>query len=184
MRASTSENSWEFAGFDDISFDAGDENSIGNQFESLGQDMLGLIKMNRDQSEGYTEMLSCTVNLAAEYEMPFYRKMSVGFLYSSRIAGQYTKNEGRFFFNLSPARWFGLSASYGASEYGSSLGAIVNFDLPGIGLFVGSDYVFWDVTKPIDALGGISLPYKKMNVNLNFGLTFNISRYRTLGDWR
>ena len=129
-------------------------------------------------------MLTCTVNLGAEYEMPFYRKMSVGFLYSSRIAGPFSKNEGRFFFNLSPAKWFGLSASYGASNFGSSLGAIINFDLPGIGLFVGTDYAFWNVTPPIEALNGLCVPYNNMNLNVNFGLTFNVSRYRTHGDWR
>ena len=52
------------------------------------------------------------------------------------------------------------------------------------GLFVGSDYIFWDVTAPVAALKGIGLPYKNLNVNLNFGITFNLSRYRTLGDWR
>ena len=109
--------------------------------------------------------------------------MSVGFLYSSRIAGQYSKNEGRFFLNLEPAKWFGISASYGASNFGSSLGAIINFDLPGLGLFVGTDYAFWNVTPTVENLG-IPLPYGKMNLNLNFGLTFNVSRYRSLGDWR
>lgn len=185
ISATTGSNSWEFTGFDNISFDEGDENTIGKQFEAMGDDLLGMIKMNRDASgKRYNQMLTCTVNLGAEYEMPFYRKMSVGFLYSSRIAGPFSKNEGRFFFNLSPAKWFGLSASYGASNFGSSLGAIINFDLPGIGLFVGTDYAFWNVTPPIEALNGLCVPYNNMNLNVNFGLTFNVSRYRTHGDWR
>ena len=91
--------------------------------------------------------------------------------------------EGRFSANITPVKWFGFSASYGISEYGSSMGAVMNIDLPGFGLFVGSDYVFWNVTPPVDGLG-ISVPYNKLRLNLNFGLTFNISRYRTLGDWR
>lgn len=184
IKASTGENSWEFTGFDDISFEAGDENSIGKQFEALGGELARMVRFNSDGKGSYSEMLACTVNLGAEYEMPFYRKMSVGALYSSRISGTYSKNEGRFFFNIAPARWFGLSANYGISNFGSSLGAVLSLDFPGIGLFVGSDYIFWDVTAPVTALKGIGLPYKNLNVNLNFGITFNLSRYRTLGDWR
>lgn len=184
LSATTGEIGWEFDGFDDVSFDEGSDNTIGNQFEAMGDDLLNMLNFHKDQSgKARTDMLSCTLNLAAEYEMPFYHKMSVGFLYSSRIAGPYSKNEGRFSLNLSPAKWFGLSASYGISDLGSSLGGVINFDLPGFGLFVGTDYVFWNVTPPIDGLG-FGLPYNKLRLNLNFGLTFNISRYRTLGDWR
>lgn len=186
LKASTGENSWEFTGFEDISFENGSENSIGKQFEAIGEDLTQLIRLNSDGKGRYNEMLTCTVNIGAEYEMPFYRKMSVGALYSSRIAGAYSKNEGRFFFNLAPTKWFGLSANYGVSNLGSSLGAILSLDFPGIGIFVGSDYIFWDVTAPVAELNGmgIGLPYKNMNLNLNFGVTFNVSRYRTLGDWR
>lgn len=184
LNATTGENGWSFSGFDNISFEEGSDNSIGKQFEAMGDDLANMIVFRKDQStKGSTEMLSCTVNLAAEYELPFYRKLSAGFLFSSRIAGPYSKNEGRFFANLSPAKWFGLSASYGISNFGSSMGAIINFDLPGLGLFVGTDYVFWNVTPPLEGIG-IGLPYNKLNLNLNFGLTFNLSRYRTLGDWR
>ena len=184
IRASTGENGWEFDGFDNVSFEEGSDQTIGKQFESMGDELLNMLNFHKESSDkGNTEMLSCTLNLGAEYEMPFYRKMSVGFLYSSRIAGPYSKNEGRFSLNLSPAKWFGFSASYGISNLGSSLGGIINFDLPGFGLFVGTDYAFWNVTPPIDGLG-IGVPYNNLRLNLNFGLTFNISRYRTLGDWR
>lgn len=184
IKASTGEGSWDFTGFDDISFAEGDENTIGNQFEALGNDLLGMIRMESDGRGRYSDFLTCTVNLGAEYEMPFYSKMSVGVLYSSRIAGAYSKNEGRFFFNIAPARSFAFSANYGISNFGSSLGALVNFDFPGFGLFLGSDYIFWNVTPPVKALKGIGLPYNSLNLSLNFGITFNISRYRTLGDWR
>lgn len=184
LNAYTGDTGWEFTGFENISVDGDSENSLGNQFGSFGDDLANMFVFHKDASDkGKTDMLSCTLNLAAEYEMPFYRKLSVGFLYSSRIAGPYSKNEGRFSANITPVKWFGFSASYGISEYGSSMGAVMNIDLPGFGLFVGSDYVFWNVTPPVDGLG-ISVPYNKLRLNLNFGLTFNISRYRTLGDWR
>lgn len=183
INASTGRNSWEFTGFENISVDGESGQTINDQLQAFGDDLKDMIVFHKEADKGRTEMLSCVLNLAAEYQMPFWRKMSVGFLYSSRIAGQYSKNEGRFFLNLEPAKWFGISASYGASNFGSSLGAIINFDLPGLGLFVGTDYAFWNVTPTVENLG-IPLPYGKMNLNLNFGLTFNVSRYRSLGDWR
>ena len=185
INAVTGDMGWEFDGFEDISFEEGSDMSIGNQFNALGEDLADLLVLYRESStKGKTNMLSCTVNLAAEYEMPFYRKLSAGFLYSSRFGGGYIKNEGRFFVNLLPVKWFGISASYGISNFGSSLGGVINFDLPGFGLFIGTDCVTTKLTPPIDDLFGLQVPYDKLKLNLNFGLTFNISRYRTLGDWR
>lgn len=185
FRATTGNNSWEFSGFENIEFDESSENSIGAQFESIGQDLSKLIVLQKEASEkGRASMVNCTLNLGAEYEMPFYRNLSFGFLYTSRIAGLYSKNEGRFYANVNPTKWFGFSASYGISNYGSAAGAVINFDLPGFGLFIGTDCAIWNVTPPVDALGGISVPYGKLNLNATFGLVFNIGKYRTLGDRR
>ena len=126
-------------------------------------------------------MLACTINLGAEYEMPFYRKLSAGFLYSSRISGLYSKHEGRFSANINPVKWFGFSASYGISNYGSSLGAVMNFDFPGFGLFIGTDSAILNVTPPIEDLGGV-LPYGKLNFDVYFGICFNMGKYRVFGD--
>lgn len=185
FRAATAGGSWEFSGFENIEFDENSENSIGKQFESLGNDLQELIVFKKQAAgNSRTSMLNCTLNLGAEYEMPFYRKLSFGFLYTSRIAGPYSMNEGRFSANVNPTKWFGFSASYGISNYGSAAGAVINFDLPGFGLFVGTDCAIWNVTPPVEALGGISVPYGKLNLNATFGLVFNIGKYRTLGDRR
>lgn len=110
--------------------------------------------------------------------MPFYRKLSVGFLSSTRIKGPYSHSEGRFSVNIEPVKWFGLSTSYGISSFGSSWGAIANISLPGIGLFIGTDTIPTKLAKT----GGLSVPLNKMNLNLNFGLVFNISKVKHLGD--
>ena len=75
----------------------------------------------------------------------------------------------------------GLSTSYGISSFGSTWGAIVNFSFPGIGLFVGTDTIPTKLTAPIKGLG-IGVPYNNLNLNVNFGLTFNLSKVRHLGE--
>lgn len=181
--ATTSDKSWEFSGFDNVSFEEGSENSIGSQFEGLADDLSELIIFEKqDAVKSGASMLACTINLGAEYEMPFYRKLSAGFLYSSRISGLYSKHEGRFSANINPVKWFGFSASYGISNYGSSLGAVMNFDFPGFGLFIGTDSAILNVTPPIEDLGGVGLPYGKLNFDVYFGISFNMGKYRVFGD--
>ena len=186
LQATTSQNSWEFGGFDDISFEEGSENSIESQFGSIGEGLADMVVFEKSAaaSKAGARMLACTVNLGAEYELPFYRKLSVGFLYTSRIDGLYSMHEGRFSANVAPTKWFGFSASYGISNYGSSLGAVLNIDLPGIGLYVGTDSAILNVTPPVEALDGIGLPCGKLNLDVYVGLVFNLGRYRSLGDNR
>ena len=62
-------------------------------------------------------------------------------------------------------------------------GAALSFDFPGIGIFLGTDNIFWKVTPPLEGIG-ISVPYGQANINVNFGLTFNLSKLRHLGDRR
>lgn len=185
FHAATAGESWEFSGFENIEFEEGSENSIGSQFEALGNGLAQLVVFReQENSQGRTSMVNCTVNLGAEYEMPFYRNLSVGFLYSSRIAGPYSRHEGRFSANVNPTKWFGFSTSCGISNYGSTMGAVISIDLPGFGIFAGTDCVLWNFTPPVDAFGGIGVPYGKLNINATIGIVFNVGRYRTLGDRR
>ena len=143
------------------------------------------IVLYKDEQNGRRlEMLSATLNVGAEYKMPFYKRLSVGFLYSNRFSGPYSKYDGRFFVDIHPLKWFELSANYGISNHGSSFGATLSLDFPGIGIFLGTDNLFWDVTPPLMEGINIGVPYKRTNVSLNFGLTFNVSKLRHLGDRR
>ena len=128
-----------------------------------------------------TEFLSCTMNIGVEYEMPFYRRMSVGALSSTRFQGPYTWTEGRFSLNLAPVNWISLTANYGISTFGSTFGAMLNIHTAAFSLFVGSDTFLFNFSSPVEGVG-IGLPINNLNMNLNFGLTFNVSKRRDLRD--
>lgn len=182
VSAVTSPDPWVFDGFEDLSLDSDAGNSLNDEINSLTDNLTDMLKFEKQsQGKGKANMLACTINIGAEYEMPFYRKLSVGFLSSTRIQGPYSHSEGRFSLNVEPTKWFGFSTSYGISTYGSTWGAIVNFSFPGIGLFIGTDSIPTQLTAPIKGLG-IGIPCNNLNFNLNFGLTFNLSKVRHLGE--
>ena len=186
VSAHTDNEPWTFDGFEKIAInDPESSTTIDKQIEAIGEAFKDFIVLYKDEQNGRRlEMLSATLNVGAEYKMPFYKRLSVGFLYSNRFSGPYSKYDGRFFVDIHPLKWFELSANYGISNHGSSFGATLSLDFPGIGIFLGTDNLFWDVTPPLMEGINIGVPYKRTNVSLNFGLTFNVSKLRHLGDRR
>lgn len=182
INASTGDTSWEFAGFEDISLDEESENSIGNQISEIGKQFEGLVKFYKTSEGKANNMLACRVNAGVEYEMPFYRKLSVGALYSGRYRGAYSFNEGRLALTVSPTNWFSLSGSYGLSNAGSRFGGALNLHSSVFSLYLATDAIFWDVTAPLVEAGGISIgvPYKNLNIGLNFGLVINLSKRKDI----
>ena len=187
--AKTGDNYWEFTGFENVDLNGEGENSIGNQLEQIGSDFSDFIVMYEDsESVGKKwEFLSCTMNIGAEYKMPFYRRLSVGALSSTRFNGAYTWTEGRFSLNLAPLNWISMSASYGISNFGSTFGAMLNIHTAAFSLFFGSDTFLLNFAPAItDCLPAmyqfdkLYTPLDNLNVHLNFGLTFNISKRRDL----
>ena len=96
--------------------------------------------------------------------MPFYNKLSAGFLSTTKINGPYSWSEGRFAANISPLSWFEAGINYGISSYGSTMGWIVNFHPKVLSLFVGMDYI-------VSKVGKQYIPLNNMNMNLSMGLS-------------
>lgn len=172
LLASTNNNSWEFDGFENVSLDQNSENSIGNQFQKIGEGLQDLTVLYKQESSAYNEMLSATINAAVEYKMPFWDGMSVGGLFTTRIQGAHTQYEGRVSLNIAAGNCFGFSASYGLSNFGSSFGAYLNLHCRAINFFLGTDSLVTNFAP----LNNLVIPYKKLNLAANFGLAFNLSK--------
>ncbi len=176
--ATTGTNTWEFTGFEDVTLDSESENSIGNQFSHLADGMEDLIQL---QKEGvphkFNEMLAATLNVGLEYKMPFWEGLSVGALSSTRIQGPYTWTEGRFSVNVAVGNWLSASGSYGISKFGSTFGAVLNLHCRALNFFLGTDSLVCHYA-PVAGVGSmtVNVPYRKLNVGLNFGLSFNVSK--------
>jgi len=98
---------YEFDGFEDIDTDDDDpdqSDDFDEQLEQLGDDLVDLAKFyDQGKIGGKRKMIAATLNLGAEYKMPFYRKLTAGFLWTTRFNELHTFTEGRLSANLSPS---------------------------------------------------------------------------------
>lgn len=160
----------EFNGFGEIDYNDA-ENVVEAELERLAEDASKMVEFNYDGSSSVKTGLNTTMYLGAEYNMPFYRPLSVGVLYAQRFSSFESSKwyEARGYINISPLKWFELSVNYGYGTYGPSLGWMLNFHPAGINLFVGSDYMITKVTPQY-------IPLDNMNAHVTFGLSLALGR--------
>ncbi len=169
----TGSGTWTFDGFDNIAVDSDmpgyEENKLDEQLDRLWDDMQDVVNIHREKNGtgGYTKALHATLRLGAEYKMPFYKRLTGGFLFSSHFAGCSSWTEGRFYATVKPVKWFDATVNYGASTYGSSFGWMINFHPKGFNFFIGSDHQFFSVTPQYVPVG-----HATANINFGFNVTF------------
>ena len=160
----------EFNGFGEIDYNNA-ENVVNAELERLAEDASKMVEFKYDGSSCVKIDLDATMYLGAEYNMPFYRGLSVGALYAQRFSSYESGKwyEARGYLNLSPLKWFELSVNYGYGTFGTSLGWMLNFHPAGINLFVGSDYMITKVTPQY-------IPLDNMNSHVTLGLNLALGR--------
>lgn len=170
MQASTNDTKVEFDGFTEI--DPNDvEGSIQEELNQLAEDASKMIELRSDGVSSMSTKLNTTMYLGAEYNMPFYKPLSVAVLYGKRFseANVAEWSEFRGYVNISPLKWFEASVNVGRTTYGTSLGWLINFHPKRSTFFIGSDYMITKVTPqyiPVDNLNshitlGINIPFGK-----------------------
>lgn len=172
VTARTPNTSWEFDGFKDVALnDAQEANgykSLDDQLDDIWDDLEDCVNFEKVSSNSSrATALAATFSLGAEYKMPFYNRLTGGFLFTQRIAGPFSWTEGRFSANVKPTNWFDASINYGASTYGSSFGWMINFHPCGVNFFIGSDHQFFKVTPQYVPVGHASA-----QLTLGFNITF------------
>ncbi len=169
ITATTPQTSWSFDGFKNIALNDNQEakgnQSLDDQLDDMWDDLEDCINFEKEGSTGTRKTsLAATFELGAEYKMPFYKRLTGGFLFTQRFAGQFSWTEGRFSANIKPIKWFDFSVNYGASTYGSSFGWMLNLHPDGLDLFIGSDHQIFKVTPQY-------VPVGKASAQITVGLT-------------
>lgn len=164
-----------FSGFDEIVLAASDENTnsgIGDQGDQLQDDLMNMANFyDNGTLSDFETVLNPIINVGVEYEIPYVKQISVGILYSAQTNELYTNEETRFFANLSPTKWFDLSANYAMTTLGESYGCVMNFHPKGINFFIGSDFMITDVSPQY-------IPLNNLNSNIFFGFNIALGKRR------
>lgn len=165
---------WTFDGFHDVAVDEDNGKELEDQLEDLGDQLEECVNFQKVKSSGSrTTALAATLNLGAQYTLPYYRNLKFGFLSSTKINGPYSWSEGRFSANVTPVKCFGASINYCISSFGSSLGWMLNLNRRGFSMFVGSDHQFFKVTPQY-------IPVNDLNLNISFGVNFTLGSRKNI----
>ena len=164
--------------FDGISEEFSPDVKIDDQLDKLADELLNLLKIQKtSENIKKTNMIAATIHAGIEARMPFYDRLAFGLLATQRIDGPYSWTEGRLSANVAPLNWLSLATSYAISNFGNSVGGVLNIHLPGFNFYVGMDSFL-----PLMKVTPQFVPVKNMNTNVTMGLTFTfgeaISRYR------
>lgn len=148
-----------------FSVDENDPNNFEDEMEKLGDDFAALADLQDKGDQGsHKTGLGSTMRVGVEYKMPFYDKLSVGLLNTTRFQKDYGWTDFRLSANIAPVKAISLGANFAVGTYGSSFGWIVDVHPKGFNLFVAMDHTIGKVSKQFVPLSS--------NAQLNFGLNF------------
>lgn len=167
----SSTGSWEFDGFDEDIYAGSNRtetNEIGDQFEALGDDLGDIFAVYYDGKKSESRALAANINVGAEYTLPYYRNLTFGFFYNSRIAGCHSYHSGTFSANVAPAKWFDASLSLGFTSTGVTGGLVGSLHAKHFNIFVGTDRFFGKLSKQ-------GIPLNRANSNISLGISFPLN---------
>lgn len=140
-------------------------NSFSKEFDKVKDDLSALYELNNEGDQGKrTTMPGTTLNFAAEYTFPLYRKLTFGALSSTRIQGKFSWTDFRLSANVAPCKIFSAGVNLGMGTFGCSFGWILNLHCTGYNFFLASDHTPGRLAKQ-----GVPL-----SSNANFALGMNI----------
>lgn len=167
----TMQKSFSFDGFKDIVVkdDEGNENSLENQIDRIGDDLLELANFDKTGANlKRTTALAATMNFGAQYTLSTYDRLNFGLLSSTRLQGRYTWTEARVSANVAPLSWFEASVNYALSNFGSAAGLMLNFHPRGFNFFIAADLPIGKFEPAYFA----PIHHAMTNVNLGINFTF------------
>lgn len=160
----TPEFALSFDGFNGVSLSPEEgEASIGDQFDGLFNDIQECFSFDVHSKPSASTSLEAVINAGIEYNVT--KSLSAGALLTSHLRGMYSWTEARGIATWTPGSVLGLAGSAAISNYGPSLGAVLNLKLGFLGLYVGVDSLL-----PIKEVTPQFIPVGRINTNVDFGL--------------
>ena len=147
------------------------EGAFEEEFEKIGEDLEHMMEFKVYDIQASAMKLNPTMYLGAEYNFPFYERLSVAALYGKQFSPYSYSGwqEIRGYVNLAPLKWLEFSANAGYTTFGTSWGWMFNFHPRLISFFIGSDYMISNITPQF-------IPVNDLNYHFTIGLTKPIGR--------
>ncbi len=161
------EDTYNFDGFTQAGIHSNSGNTIDDQWEDVCDDLEDFFALEDKGESAEKTGIGAKLNLAAEYEMPFYNKLSAGVLYTHCFDDIFSYNKTTVIINVSPSKVFDFAVSGTKSDYGTNFGAMLNLHCSGMSLFLGTDCIMSKVNKQF-------IPLEDMNANVMFGINIGL----------
>lgn len=145
--------------------------ALEEELEKLGEKAEKIMDLEVNDIHSESTKLGATMYVGAEYNMPFYKPLSVAMLYGKKFSPYAYSgwDDIRGFVNIAPLKWFEASANVGYSTFGTSLGWMLNFHPAGVNFFVGSDYMITKVTPQF-------IPVNNLNSHVTLGVNLALGK--------
>ena len=176
MDKSLAQGSWEYTGFENISFEG--DNNFEQQMDAKMEQLQKLTEFRRSGSMSTTNMLPATFYLGAKAKPVDW--FSAGLLGTMRMEGAYSWQELRGAVNLEPCHWFGWGGSIAYGTFGPKFSSLFNLRLGPFALTLGgeitSPYFVSSEPRAKHSLrdyfeGNVyAIPRDNLNANLMIGL--------------
>jgi hypothetical protein len=176
MNRSTTQGSWEYTGFDNISFDG--ENDLEDQLQAKLEQLQKLTEFRKVGTTSAMDFLPATFYVGAKAKPNDW--FAAGLLGTVRSQGAFSWAEMRGSVNLEPCHWFGWAGSIAYGTFGPKFASMLNLRLGPIGLSLGGEITspYFISTEPRashtleDYWNGdvVAIPRDNLNVNLMVGL--------------
>lgn len=164
-------DSYVFDGFDNMQIHNGD-NTLDEQWEGMRDDLEDFFALE-DKGEGSVSTgLGAKLNIAAQYTMPFYKRMSVGALYTHCFDDVFSYNQASLMVNVSPLNVLDFAVSGTVGDRGAGFGALANLHCKGFAFFIGTDCFLGKVGKQF-------IPLENMDASVSFGVNIALGKAKS-----
>lgn len=155
---------FEFDGFHNIKVKDGSGTKFDDQTDDVADKLTDLYRLENKGDQGSNSYgIGSTLNVGVEYALPWYEKVRVGLLSSTRIQKNYGWNEERLSVNYAPAHWFDMNVNGAVGTFGPSFGWMLNVHPVGFNLYLAMDRT----------LGKVSKQFAPMNKGTQFSMGIN-----------
>ncbi len=152
---------------DEYIFNVDDEqtNNFDDEIDRIANGISSLYELEDMGDQGaVSKSVGTTINVGASYNLPAYRKFTIGLLNSSHMQKNFNWTDVRASVNWAPYNFLSgsLSAAYGT--FGASAGWMLNLHPKGFSLFLAMDQITGRLSKQYIPLSGVGTFHFGLNI--------------------